>query len=88
MKRLIFAVAVLFGSTCQAEDIHSYAVRLHNSGGLWHDPTYNGAEVIYRGGGGAAAAQQAWLNSPAHRALLPRIRIVYCYGNVVVGRSH
>lgn len=72
----------------KAEDIHTYAVKLHNSGRLWHDPTYRGAEVIYRGGGGANAARVAWQNSPPHRALLPQIRIVYAYGDVVVGRSH
>lgn len=84
----LVAVIFLFVGPAQAEDIRTYAARLYNSGGLWHDPTYRGAEVIYRGGGGAAAAQQAWLRSPAHRALLPQIRIIHVHGDVVVGRSH
>lgn len=86
----MFAILLLLtlNHVTKAEDIHTYAVKLHNSGRLWHDPTYNGAEVIYRGGGGAEAAKIAWQNSPPHRALLPRIRIIYAYGDVVVGRSH
>ena len=67
-----------------------FAATLNASGGLFHDNSYNGAEVVYRSSGVATeeAARRSWMRSPGHRRLLlaGKISNVVCVGNVCVGR--
>jgi len=69
---------------------YGFAATLNASGGLFHDSSYNGAEVIYRTSGVATedAARRSWMRSPGHRRLLlaGKISDVVCVGNVCVGR--
>jgi uncharacterized protein YceK len=68
-----------------------YASRLNGSRIFRHDPSWGGAEVIYRSSGTAteAEARQWWMNSPPHRKLLVSgaIQDIACVGGVCVGRS-
>ncbi len=66
-----------------------YAAKLNRSGQFHHAARHSGSEVIYRSSGRATrwAALRAWRRSPAHRALLPRIRSIHCVGRICVGRG-
>jgi len=72
------------------DSTYGFAATLNASGGLFHDNSYNGAEVVYRSSGVATeeAARRSWMRSPGHRRLLlaGRISEVVCVGNVCVGR--
>ena len=92
MKRVlsfVLAMFVLTGSCLADNGAYNYAIQMHNSRVFRHDPNYRGAEVIFFNRAGLATpeqAQVAWQNSPAHRALMPQIRFIRCYGNYCVGR--
>lgn len=97
MKQLLalaLAVGVL-ATSAGAQDCSSgacnFAARLNNSRVFRHDPTFKGAEVIYRSSTTATveAAKAWWMNSPPHRRLLlsGAIQDIACVGNVCVGRS-
>lgn len=72
------------------DSTYGFAATLNASGGLFHDNSYNGAEVVYRSSGVATeeAARRSWMRSPGHRRLLlaGRVSEVVCVGNVCVGR--
>lgn len=69
-------------------NIDQFAAELAANGGLYHDPSYNGRENVYRSSGVATEADaiRAWQRSPGHRANLPYIRNIVCVGGVCVGR--
>ena len=73
-----------------SDTTYGFAATLNASGGLFHDNSYNGAEVVYRSSGVATeeAARRSWMRSPGHRRLLlaGKISNVVCVGNVCVGR--
>ena len=73
-----------------SDTTYGFATTLNASGGLFHDNSYNGAEVVYRSSGVATeeAARRSWMRSPGHRRLLlaGKISNVVCVGNVCVGR--
>lgn len=73
-----------------SDSTFGFAATLNASGGLFHDNSYNGAEVVYRSSGVATeeAARRSWMRSPGHRRLLlaGKISNVVCVGNVCVGR--
>lgn len=89
-KFLLICVLSVLPTTCLADGHLQFARKLNQHRRLYHDRTYNGAEVVYRSSGTATrqGAIQAWLNSPPHRALLQagKIRNIVCHGNVCVGR--
>lgn len=90
-------VSVCDGGTCVSVDsgdamgTKEFAIRLNQRGGLFHDRSFSGAEVIYRSSGTAteAEARRWWMNSPPHRRLLVSgaIQQVVCVGSVCVGRG-
>lgn len=69
-------------------NIDDFARELAASNRLYHDPTYQGRENVYRTSGVATEADaiRAWQRSPGHRANLPYIRNIVCVGGVCVGR--
>lgn len=73
-----------------SDTTYGFATTLNASGGLFHDNSYNGAEVVYRSSGVATEedARRSWMRSPGHRRLLlaGKISNVVCVGNVCVGR--
>ena len=77
-------------STNYSDTTFGFAATLNASGGLFHDNSYNGAEVVYRSSGVATeeAARRSWMRSPGHRRLLlaGKLSNVVCVGNVCVGR--
>jgi hypothetical protein len=77
-------------STNYSDTTYGFAATLNASGGLFHDNSYNGAEVVYRSSGVATeeAARRSWMRSPGHRRLLlaGKISNIVCVGNVCVGR--
>lgn len=94
LAALCFAVAPAFAGDCPngncAADrgAGTYVVVMARTRVFRHDPTYRGAEVIFWSSGQATpeAAIATWRASPAHAALLPRIRVIRCAGNFCVGR--
>lgn len=92
MKRLlafVLATVALSAPAFADNGAQNYAITLHNTRVFRHDPGYRGPEVIFVNAGGNATPEQAmaaWQNSPPHRALLPQIRFIRCYGNYCVGR--
>lgn len=90
-------VSVCDGGTCVSVDsgdamgTKEFAIRLNQRGGLFHDRSFSGAEVVYRSSGAAteAEARRWWMNSPPHRKLLVSgaIQQVVCVGSVCVGRG-
>lgn len=68
-----------------------YAVKLNQGRLFRHDPSFRGAEVIFKSSGIAteADARRWWMNSPPHRKLLlaGAIQDIQCVGSVCVGRG-
>lgn len=92
---LVPVAAVAQDVVCNGEfcstGARAFAGQLNSGGGLYHDPGFVGAEVVYRSSGPAspAAAHAAWQRSPGHRRLVNSgaITDVQCVGNVCVGRG-
>lgn len=86
MRFILALVAILIATcfgVCNAQSMEETAQRAYRTRILRHAP--NVTEVMCIG----CNQQTAWIiwqKSPPHRALLPRIRRVYCYGDVCVGR--
>lgn len=104
VQSLIAAVALvcMFGMTAMGQvcgpngcggdtGAASFAARLNQSRGLFHDRSYAGAEVVFRSSNTATpeAAHRAWANSPGHARLINAglITDVQCVGGVCVGRG-
>jgi carbohydrate-binding DOMON domain-containing protein len=63
----------------------AHAAYLASIGQLVHAPSPTGVEVLCAGCNPQTAVV-IWTNSPPHRALLPRVRVIRCVGGVCVGR--
>jgi hypothetical protein len=77
-------------SSYSANNTASFASVLNASGSLFHDPSYSGAEVVYRSSGIATPSDaiRTWRRSGPHRRLIRSgaITEVICNGSVCVGR--
>lgn len=89
MKPTIIAAALSLFLLPQIASGQSYAAKMNRTGIFRHDPSYRGLEVIYFNSNGASRrkALKAWRASPAHNALLPRIKRITIRGNYAVGRE-
>ena len=63
----------------------AHAAYLASIGQLVHAASPTGVEVLCAGCNPQTAVI-IWQNSPTHRALLPRVRVIRCVGSVCVGR--
>jgi hypothetical protein len=63
----------------------AHAAYLVSIGQLVHAPSPTGVEVLCAGCNPQTAVV-IWTNSPPHRALLPRVRVIRCVGGICVGR--
>ena len=94
LSMVVACVFMLCMSAVQAQaqlGTQEFAQRMSARGGLYHDPMFRGAEVVYRSSGIATqeAAMASWMRSPLHRSLVTsgKITEVSCSGGVCVGRG-
>jgi len=87
----VFMFCLAAGQAQAQLGTQEFAQRMSARGGLYHDPMFRGAEVVYRSSGIATqeAAMASWMRSPPHRALVTsgKITEVSCSGGVCVGRG-